>query len=270
MAADTNKPQSENNNDFGLPKAEFKPIEATGNNQWLKMTIIIAGIVLIIGVGVVFWLFQRPSSNTKNDFMSNTLENQQMEEEESEDVEFNPNSADATKTTIVESTRPKIEVKENKEMAITKKPQDSASKKKDEPVDSDDAALAELDKISDSFIAKPERKPSSFIEQLRAGDFDHKNVEKEENNEEEPPIMTVNAPKGLYYVVVASHIDMDLAMDYAHKIMQHGVHIKLITPTKGNYFVRVAVAQEKTFEEATHKAEGLKAAYGESVWVMKY
>ncbi|NEJ83827.1 hypothetical protein GR268_46090 [Rhizobium leguminosarum] len=82
--------------------------------------------------------------------------------------------------------------------------------------------------------------------------------------------MTINAPKGLYYVIVASHIDMDLAMDYAQKILQHGTHVKLITPTKGNYFVRVAVAQEKTFEEATHKAEGLKAAYGESVCVMKY
>jgi len=269
MAADTNKPQSENNNDFGLPKAEFKPIESTGNSQWLKMTIIIAGIVLIIGVGIVFWLFQRPSSNTKNDFMSNTLENQQLEEEETEDIVFNTNAADVTKTTV-ESTKPKIEVKENKDATIAKKPQDITSKKNEPAYDSDDAALAELDKISDSFIAKPERKPSSFIEQLRAGEFDHKNVEKEENNEEEPPIMTINAPKGLYYVIVASHIDMDLAMDYAQKILQHGTHVKLITPTKGNYFVRVAVAQEKTFEEATHKAEGLKAAYGESVWVMKY
>ncbi|MHB9147270.1 MAG: SPOR domain-containing protein [Candidatus Amoebophilus sp.] len=269
MAVDTNKPQSENNNDFGLPKAEFKPIESTGNSQWLKITIIIAGIVLIIGVGIVFWLFQRPSSNTKNDFMSNTLENQQMEEEENEDVMFNTNAVDITKATTVESTKPKIEIKENKDTVIAKKSQETTTKK-GEPADSDDAALAELDKISDSFIAKPERKPSSFIEQLRAGEFDHKNVEKEEVNEEEPPIMTINAPKGLYYVIVASHIDMDLAMDYAQKIVQHGTHVKLITPTKDHYFVRVAVAQEKTFEEATHKAEGLKTSYGESVWVMKY
>ena len=150
---------------------------------------------------------------------------------------------------------------------LAKKPQETTPKGGGGGADSDDAALDELDKISDSFIAKPEHKPSSFIEQLRAGDFDHKNAD----NEDEFPIMTVMAPKGLYYVIVASHIDMDLAMDYAQKIVQKkAIHVKVIMPEKDKYFVRVAVAHEKSFEEANQKAQELKGEYGESVWVMKY
>ena len=76
MATQANQPQRETNNDFGLPKAEFKPIEPGGSNRWLKITAIIVGIVFIIGAGIVYWLFQR-SSPTTNNFMSNTLKNYQ-------------------------------------------------------------------------------------------------------------------------------------------------------------------------------------------------
>ena len=130
-------------------------------------------------------------------------------------------------------------------------------------------ALEELDKISDSFVSKPEHKPSSFIEQLRAGDFDHK-AEKKDDDEDDPAIMMVTAPKGVYYVVVASHIDMDLAMDYAQKIAQKAKHVKVIVPEKGKYFVRVAVSRTKTIDEANQKVQELKAEYGDNLWVMKY
>lgn len=266
MASETNKPQNENNSDFGLPKAEFKPIESTGSSRSLRMILIIAGIVLVIGVGVIFWLFQRPSAGTKHDFLANTLESRQVEEDQEDELEDQTLAGSATKPATDLSKAKAADIKENADLKTTKKPQETASKSKEAgTADSDDAALEELDKISDSFIVKPEHKPSSFIEQLRAGEFDRKT-----ENGEELPIMTVSAPKGLYYVVVASHIDMDLAMDYAQKIVQKAVHVKLIMPEKDKYFVRVAVAHEKTFEEASQKAQELKAEYGEHVWVMKY
>lgn len=276
MAAETNKPRDEKNNDFGLPRAEFKPIETTGNNsRWLRATLIIASILLVIGVGIVFWLFQRPSTGAKKDFLANTLEGHQAEDEQEQDDELEDQSmaSDVAKSTTDLSKTKTIDIKENKDikeakvMKPAKKPQGIASSSTGEgSTDSDEGALEELDKLSDSFIAKPEHKPSSFIEQLRAGEFDHTRA----GNEEEPPIMTITAPKGLYYVIVASYIDMDLAMDYAQKIAQKGPHIKLIMPGKDKYFVRVAIVHEKTFEEANQKAQELKGEYGKDIWVMKY
>eukprot|EP01132_Coremiostelium_polycephalum_P000331 gene331-423_t len=263
MSADTNKPQNENNSDFGLPKAEFKPIESTGNSKWLKITIGIAAIVLVIGIGVVILLFQRSSSTHTPDFMANTLENQRLEEEE-EGIE--PTTTDV----IVpgDAMKSKAEVKDHKSNVVKKAQENNASPADD----SDDAALAELDKISNSFITKPERKPSSFIEQLRAGEFNQKHVEKEEAPvEEEAPITLIHAPKGLYYVILVSHIDKDLSMDYAQKLtQQNGVHVKILLPTAGEHFSRVAIAQEKTYEEAVQKATALKVIYGEKLWIKKF
>jgi Sec-independent protein translocase protein TatA len=96
MAADGNQAQKETNNSFGLPRATFKPIEPTGSSNWLKITAIIVVIVLIIGAGVVYWLFKR-SSSSYNDFMAKMLK-KQVEQEQSTneslqgDLETNPDN----------------------------------------------------------------------------------------------------------------------------------------------------------------------------------
>jgi hypothetical protein len=56
MTTQTNQPQKKKNRDFGLPQAEFKPI-AAGGEKWFNITTIVAGLVLIIGAGVVYWFF---------------------------------------------------------------------------------------------------------------------------------------------------------------------------------------------------------------------
>ena len=77
MAPEGNQIQKENNNSFGLPKATFKPIEPNKSNTWLRITAIIAVIVILIGAGVIYWLFKRSSSDS---FMANALKNRQKEE----------------------------------------------------------------------------------------------------------------------------------------------------------------------------------------------
>jgi hypothetical protein len=62
MLAETNQSKQEENKDFGLPQAEFKPIEA-GGGKWLRITTVIAGLVLIMGSGVVYWFFYHSSSS---------------------------------------------------------------------------------------------------------------------------------------------------------------------------------------------------------------
>jgi len=61
MATPTNQPEQKKNRDFGLPQAEFKPI-AEGGGKWFKITTIVAGLVLLIGAGVVYWFFYHPPS----------------------------------------------------------------------------------------------------------------------------------------------------------------------------------------------------------------
>ena len=56
MIKQANQSREEKRSDFGLPQAEFKPIADRGK-KWLKITVIIVGIVLVIGVGVVYWFF---------------------------------------------------------------------------------------------------------------------------------------------------------------------------------------------------------------------
>lgn len=48
-------------NEFGTPKATFKPIEY-GGRRWLKITIVAAILVLLAGIGVVYWFFYRPKN----------------------------------------------------------------------------------------------------------------------------------------------------------------------------------------------------------------
>lgn len=83
-------------------------------------------------------------------------------------------------------------------------------------------------------------------------------------------ITKINTPQGSYYIVVGSFIDDDFASDYANQLAQQGIDVTLIAPLPGKYFSRVAVDQEDNFYSANEKAEGLKATYGEDIWVLKY
>ena len=63
MPAKTNQSSQDKNKDFGLPQAEFKPIEAEGG-KWLRITAMIVGLVLIMGAGILYWFFYHvPSSD---------------------------------------------------------------------------------------------------------------------------------------------------------------------------------------------------------------
>jgi phosphatidylserine/phosphatidylglycerophosphate/cardiolipin synthase-like enzyme len=63
MPPKTNQSPQEKNKDFGLPRAEFKPIEAEGG-KWLRITTMIVGLVLIMGAGILYWFFYHvPSSD---------------------------------------------------------------------------------------------------------------------------------------------------------------------------------------------------------------
>jgi hypothetical protein len=200
MAAEGNQNQKENSNSFGLPKATFKPIETTRSSNWLKITAIIAVIVLIIGAGVVYWLFKR-SSSSYNDFISKNLKKQ--EEEQLAPVE---------------------------------------------PIEED---------FADELLETTEQQAEGVIEDLRKEKF------------VQGTIQEIQGPQGIYYVIIASYIDRDLAMDHAKKLIKQHPYVALLSPAKGKHFYRLAIEQGETVKEAQDKALALKGDYGD-LWVTKY
>ncbi len=82
-------------------------------------------------------------------------------------------------------------------------------------------------------------------------------------------IETVSGRTGRYYIIVASNIDEDLAMDYAQKLSKTGTNVKIIAASKQGAFHRVTVGDFDSYSEAQAKADELKATYSGS-WVSKY
>jgi len=86
----------------------------------------------------------------------------------------------------------------------------------------------------------------------------------------EGSIETLSERTRRYYVVVASAIDGDLIMDHAKKLSSKGVSTKIIPPFGKHKFYRLAIAEGDNYTDTQATADGMKAEYGQAVWVIKY
>ena len=96
---------------------------------------------------------------------------------------------------------------------------------------------------------------------------------KKAEEEEKPKIGSVEiieSKTGRYYIVVASNIDDDLAMDYAKGLSKSGTSSKIIKPVGKNIYHRITIGDYETFSEAQGKADELKGTYGNNIWVVKH
>lgn len=83
-------------------------------------------------------------------------------------------------------------------------------------------------------------------------------------------ISRVTERTGRSYIVVASFIDDDLAMDYGNKLAVDGVNSKIIAPYGDKKYYRFSITDYPTIKEALSHVEELKATYGNDIWVLKY
>ncbi len=83
-------------------------------------------------------------------------------------------------------------------------------------------------------------------------------------------IETLTAPTRRYYVVVASAVDVDLLTDYAKKLSAKGVSSKIIPPFGKTKFSRIAISDHDTFAAGQNAADAAKTEYGNDVWVIRY
>ncbi|HYC86926.1 MAG TPA: hypothetical protein VEB86_16955 [Chryseosolibacter sp.] len=86
----------------------------------------------------------------------------------------------------------------------------------------------------------------------------------------EGSIETLSDRTRRYYVVVASAIDGDLIMDHAKRLSAKGVSTKIIPPFGKHKFYRLAIAEGDNYTDTQATADGMKAEYGEGIWVIRY
>jgi len=83
-------------------------------------------------------------------------------------------------------------------------------------------------------------------------------------------ISTISSRTGRYHVIIGSFFDGDLANDFAKKLAKDGISTTIIAPYGKVRFYRVSLAQSESLQQATAKAEEVKATFGSGVWVIRY
>ncbi len=133
-----------------------------------------------------------------------------------------------------------------------------------------DKALAEKEAKAKNIALKEKEKQDSLF---RLED-EKKRLEAERNAVKAKPavgiIETLTDKTQLYYVIVTSNIDDDLVMDFAKKLSLKGVSTKIIPPFGKSQYYRLSISEQDTFAKAQADADGAKAEYGNSLWVIKY
>jgi hypothetical protein len=131
-----------------------------------------------------------------------------------------------------------------------------AEKAKQEQIDRDAAATRaeEERKANEARLAEEQRRADSVATALP----------------KEGTIETLTERTQRYYVVVASAIDGDLIMDQAKRLSAKGVTAKIIPPFGKTKFYRLTVADGDTYADTQATADGMKADYGDAVWVVRY
>jgi hypothetical protein len=189
-------------NKFGIPKEEFRSIETTGNKKWLRITLLVAGVVLLTGSAIVWWLLNNTLRKKDNLFYH-------------------------------------FQASKNEKIG------------KNSTLDLDNSYSVDDDLMED-------------LKDLSKG------LTNKQHEIATPTIETINAPTGLYHIIVASCIDHDLIMDYAKKLVTKGFSSKIIASENNKHFVRLSIAQTKTWKEASIQMNELKSEFGNNIWILKY
>ncbi len=132
---------------------------------------------------------------------------------------------------------------------------------------------ARIEQLKKEEAAKKVAQQKAEQERLEREAAEREAAKQEEEAAAEPEtgiVQTINERTGRFYVVVASAIDGDLAMDYANSLANDGKSIDIIPPFGKSKFHRVTVDNLDTWAAAENRAGELKSEFGDDVWVIKY
>lgn len=122
-------------------------------------------------------------------------------------------------------------------------------------------------------LAEQERQRKAQEEQRAQELAAQQQAEEEEQASAKPEPGEINiltASTGRYYVVIGSFIDDDLAMDYGQKLAAEGTGSMILSPVGATKFYRLALSDHASFNEAQQEADNLKSSFSDALWVLKY
>lgn len=100
---------------------------------------------------------------------------------------------------------------------------------------------------------KPATKPAATPSQVAAG-----------------TVIQLESRTGKAYVIIASFVDGDLALDHANKLASDGNSPYVIPPFNNGLYYRVAIAEFQTFADATQNISRYKEEFGQDIWTLRY
>ncbi|WP_421765404.1 SPOR domain-containing protein [Ekhidna sp.] len=83
-------------------------------------------------------------------------------------------------------------------------------------------------------------------------------------------VNALSARTGNFYIVIGSFLDGDMAVDYANELAGQGKSPSIIPPFGNAITHRVAISGYASLAEAQRSVNGLKADYGQDIWILKY
>lgn len=147
---------------------------------------------------------------------------------------------------------------------------------KNKNIEEDEIEETEQEDSSSIFDEKEEEKlEEENLDQNEEETTKEEDIVSEEILIEEPAkpiignITFITEPENSYFVILSSSIDVDLAKDYAKKLVKEG-NVMILYPPKDGLYHRVSIAKADTMEEANKIKNELKTKYGNDIWVMKY
>jgi hypothetical protein len=132
------------------------------------------------------------------------------------------------------------------------------------------------------WVAIPNQKQEEIERAMKLKEAEEKAKRARESKIKEVPVIQAPEPvalgtveilqsqTGRWHVVINSSIDGDLIMDRAKKLTTEGISTNIIPPYGKWKFHRLAITSDSTFTLAQQKADQLKEKYGQDLWVMRY
>jgi hypothetical protein len=83
-------------------------------------------------------------------------------------------------------------------------------------------------------------------------------------------VTSLEQRSGKAYIIIASFIDGDLAMDHANDLADDGKSPYVIPPFNNGMYYRVAIAEFNNFADATSNLGSYKEEFGTDIWTLRY
>ncbi|MFT4736482.1 MAG: cell division septation protein DedD [Cyclobacteriaceae bacterium] len=83
-------------------------------------------------------------------------------------------------------------------------------------------------------------------------------------------VTSLEQRSGKAYIIIASFIDGDLAMDHANDLAGDGKSPYVIAPFNNGMYYRVAIAEFNNFADATSNLGSYKEEFGADIWTLRY